>query len=247
MRRAGVEPAQPEGGCFTGSWARRCPADAWFQVARAGVEPAVTKVRAPPRSGGRGRFADLRTAPCLLLCSAGRPALGSAVLPGVSISALDGIWTRDLLRDRQASTPGCSTRASIKVAQVGVEPTASLVLSQGGLPVAYRAAVAPDGVEPSFPGCGPSVVAVGPRGCVIPVESPGFAPGFPACGAGVVLLDHDPVFPKAEAVGLEPTSGFQPPPVFRTGSSSGRMASVVKLRRLELNQHEDLQRVSSYR
>ena len=53
--------------------------------------------------------------------------------------------------------------------------------------------------------------------------------------------------PKAEAVGLEPTSGVWPPPVFKTGSSSGRMASVVKLRRLELNQHEDLQRVSSYR
>src|SRR5262245_28525783 len=31
--------------------------------------------------------------------------------------------------------------------------------------------------------------------------------------------------PSAEAVGLEPTSGFHPPPVFKTGSSSGRMAS----------------------
>jgi hypothetical protein len=29
----------------------------------------------------------------------------------------------------------------VSVAQVGFEPTASLVLSQGGLPVAYRAAV----------------------------------------------------------------------------------------------------------
>ena len=28
----------------------------------------------------------------------------------------------------------------VSVAQVGLEPTASLVLSQGGLPVAYRAA-----------------------------------------------------------------------------------------------------------
>ena len=52
---------------------------------------------------------------------------------------------------------------------------------------------------------------------------------------------------SAEAVGLEPTSGSQPPPVFKTGSSSGRMASVVKLRRLELNQHDDVQSVSSYR
>ena len=32
--------------------------------------------------------------------------------------------------------------------------------------------------------------------------------------------------PQAEAVGLEPTSGMSPPPVFKTGSSSGRMASV---------------------
>ena len=29
----------------------------------------------------------------------------------------------------------------VLVAQVGVEPTASLVLSQGGLPIAYRAVV----------------------------------------------------------------------------------------------------------
>ena len=166
------------------------------------------------------------------------------------------------------------------MAQVGLGPTASLVLSQGGLPnclpgrapgrsrtgnrlrpplrggarakplcqLAYLGnQVAPDGVEPSFPGCGPSVVAVGPRGCVIGVESPGIAPGFPACGAGVVLLDHDP---EAEVVGLEPTSGCSPPPVFKTGSSSGRMTSVVvyqKLRRLESNQHEDVQSVSSYR
>ena len=195
--------------------------------------------------------------------------------------------------DRQASTPGCSTRTmfvSFAVAQVGVEPTASLVLSQGGLPVAYRAAcaqsgsrtrkrsglsraalpswrtwakVVPDGVEPSFPGCGPSVVAVGPRDRVFQVESPGVAPGSPACDAGVVLLDHDPMFFQAEAVGLEPTSGISaaacfpsrfltssddfryrltkaeavrleltsgssPPPVFKTGSSSGRMASVVQ-------------------
>ncbi len=56
--------------------------------------------------------------------------------------------------------------------------------------------------------------------------------------------------PNAEAVGLEPTSGCSPPPVFKTGSSSGRMTSVAvyqKLRRLESNQHEDVQSVSSYR
>ena len=32
-------------------------------------------------------------------------------------------------------------RIVVRVAQVGVEPTASLVLSQGGLPIAYRAVV----------------------------------------------------------------------------------------------------------
>ncbi len=93
------------------------------------------------------------------------------------------------------------------MAQVGVEPTASLVLSQGGLPVAYRAVVVsrqypeqgsnlqslgfrpsrstdgvpghvvlskvvPDGIEPSFPGCEPSVVAVGPRDRVPNESSP---------------------------------------------------------------------------
>jgi hypothetical protein len=84
-------------------------------------------------------------------------------------------------------------RYFLAVAQVGFEPTASLVLSQGGLPVAYRAAcaqtrsrtsnraglsraalpvgvpghslVVPDGVEPSFPVCRTGVVAVGPRDC----------------------------------------------------------------------------------
>ncbi len=79
------------------------------------------------------------------------------------------------------------------VAQVGFEPTASLVLSQGGLPIAYRAVmtdvpraglepantqfkpsrsaawrkwtfqVIPDGLEPSLSGCKPEVVAAGPR------------------------------------------------------------------------------------
>ena len=45
-----------------------------------------------------------------------------------------------LHRDRVASIPGCSARTYFfPIAQVGLEPTASLVLSQGGLPIAYRA------------------------------------------------------------------------------------------------------------
>ena len=45
-----------------------------------------------------------------------------------------------LHRDRVASIPSCSARTYFSpIAQVGLEPTASLVLSQGGLPIAYRA------------------------------------------------------------------------------------------------------------
>ena len=44
-------------------------------------------------------------------------------------------------------------------------------------------------------------------------------------GKGAVFAAR-PRDQKAEAVGLEPTSGAWPPPVFKTGSSSGRMTSV---------------------
>ena len=48
-------------------------------------------------------------------------------------------------------------------------------------------------------------------------------------------------------MGLEPTRAL-PPPVFKTGSSSGRMTSVLsKLRELDLNQHDDVQSVASCR
>ena len=116
---------------------------------------------------------------------------------------------------------------------MGVEPTASLVLSQGGRPVAYRAKVVPDGVEPSFPGCGPRVVAVGPRDRVSQVESPGVAPGFPACDAGVILLDHDPMFSERKPWGSNPQAAILPPPAFQAGSSPIRMASVINLAKAE--------------
>ena len=65
------------------------------------------------------------------------------------------------------------------------------------------------------------------------VDLPGIAPEFPACETGVFLLDDKPVIHsvviKAEVVGLEPTSDARPPPVFETGSSSSRMASVILL------------------
>ncbi len=174
---------------------------------------------------------------------AGHQGLSLAALP-VCVprhfpSALDGIWTRDLLRDRQASTPGCSTRACvlISVAQVGLEPTASLVLSQGGLPVAYRAKWPRMDSNHRFPGCGPGVFAARPRGCVSSVEAPGIASGSPACGAGVVRLDHTPMSFKRKPWGSNPQAASLPPPAFQAGSSPVRMASVdrIKFREVESN------------
>ena len=81
------------------------------------------------------------------------------------------------------------------VAQAGFEPAASFVLSEGGLPVAYRADFR------DFRFC-------------------------PEQESNLHTLGFKPSrLVSAEAVGLEPTSEFYPPPVFKTGSSSGRMTS----------------------
>src|SRR3954471_6143016 len=90
------------------------------------------------------------------------------------------------------------------MAQEGLEPSASLVLGESGLPIAYRA----DNVVPvtQYPGWESNP------------QAPGFKTGRSAVGVPGRL--------SAEAVGLEPTSGPRPPPVFKTGPSSGRMASV---------------------
>jgi hypothetical protein len=100
-----------------------------------------------PRSNGTGGIRTLK-----------HGDLSSAALPvGVPcrrISAPEGIRTPDLLADNEASTPGCSTRAfTERMAQEGFEPSASLVLSESGLPVAYRALIAlmPEvGFEPTI-------------------------------------------------------------------------------------------------
>ena len=65
VRRAGVEPAMPEGGWVTATWARQCPADAnSFSVARVGVEPTdVHQGFGHHAQRGRGRFTSLRTVP----------------------------------------------------------------------------------------------------------------------------------------------------------------------------------------
>ncbi len=81
------------------------------------------------------------------------------------------------------------------MAQEGLEPSASLVLSESGLPIAYRA----ENVAPltQYPGWESNP------------QAPGFKPGRSAVGV--------PGRFEAEAVGLEPTSGGDPPPVFKTG------------------------------
>jgi hypothetical protein len=154
-------------------------------------------------------------------------------------SALDGIWTRDLLRDRQASTPGCSTRACSHLSASGGSRTHSILRSKRGwsagcLPsrlcperesnpqtLATTAArrcpsraalprwrtwakVAPDGVEPSFPGCGPGVVAVGPRGCSFQWRH---RESHSDLQRAELASSCWTMPPEAEAVGLEPTSG----------------------------------------
>jgi hypothetical protein len=85
------------------------------------------------------------------------------------------------------------------MAQEGLEPSASLVLSESGLPIAYRA----ENVEAmtQYPGWESNP------------QAPGFKPGRSAVGV--------PGRFEAEAVGLEPTSGpraatcFQDRPLIR--------------------------------
>ena len=70
------------------------------------------------------------------------------------------------------------------MAQEGVEPSASLVLSESGLPIAYRA----DNRCTQYPGWESNP------------QAPGFKPDRSAVGVPGPF--------EAEAVGLEPTSGY---------------------------------------
>ena len=190
---------------------------------------------------------------------------------------------------RTHSIPGSKPRWSAnclpsRSAQNGSRTRKRSGLSRAALP-RWRtwARVVPDGIEPSFPGCRPGVVAVGPRDRVSQVESPGVAPGSPACGADIVLLDHDPDVFLSGSRGARTHKrqtcrrllSKQVPQPFgwlpllrprrrkpwdsnpqtaicrhlfsRQAPHPGRMASVVELRGLESNQHEDVQSVSSCR
>ena len=85
--------------------------------------------------------------------------------------------------------------------------------------------VIPDGLEPSLPGCEARSRCRWTTGSV-EVDSPGIAPGSPACDAGIFLLDHEPVLFVLKRKPWDSNSQrCYPPPVFKTGSSSGRMTS----------------------
>jgi hypothetical protein len=158
------------------------------------------------------------------------------------------------------------------IAQVGFEPTASLVLSQGGLPIAYRAAsaqtrsrtsnraglsraalpigvsghslIVPDGVEPSFPVCKTGVVAVGPRDCSF-------------------KWTHWESHPDLKRAELVSSCWTMSPSRRKPWDSNPQVACAtdcfqdsvlirpddfrLKLRELESNQHQDVQSVPSYR
>ena len=111
---------------------------------------------------------------------------------------------------------------------LGFKPSRSAV----GVPgPGFDLQMIPDGLEPSLPGCRPGVVAAGPRDRVASNthyekwthrES---HPDLRFAGPASSCWTMSPCL-SAEAVGLEPTNGFHPPPVFRTGSSSGRMTSI---------------------
>ncbi len=74
------------------------------------------------------------------------------------------------------------------------------------------------------------------------MESPGVAPESPACHADVFLLDHDP---KAEAVGVEPTSGYGRRLPSKQVPLQFGWLPYFKLRGLDSNQHDDVQSVAS--
>ncbi len=80
--------------------------------------------------------------------------------------------------------------------------------------------------------------------CLFSVEPPGIEPATRAaelarikarggsplkqtlCGAGVFLLDHEPILSERKPWDSNPQVAVRPP-VFKTGSSSGRMTSVL--------------------
>ena len=220
-----------------------------ISVRRAGVEPANPQGMAGLRPV---RLANAQSSHVVRVAQAG---VEPADHQGLSLAALPICVPRHLQAPSTGFGPAISCvtgRRALRAAPRGHDrsqwlrwesnPQHREVLSQGGLPVAYRAMVPRTNASrrcpesnPQTPGFKPSRSAslaylgasgpgrtrtagrhlvrvlplpLGYRTVFVEVESPGVAPGSPACDAGVVLLDHDPMFVQAEAVGLEPTSGM---------------------------------------
>ena len=141
-----------------------------------------------------------------------------------------------------------------------------MVLSQGGLPVAYRAAFSFSAqnrsrtckrlglsqaalplayLGASGPGWNRTIVSWmwakcrcrwTTGPCCSSVDPPGVAPGSPACDTGIFLLDDEPIYRTRRKSWDSNPQADMPLPVFKTGSSSSRMTSDYKLRELESNQ-----------
>ena len=109
---------------------------------------------------------------------------------------------------------------------MGLEPTASLVLSQGGLPVAYRAVCAPSRSRTcNRSGLSRAALSVGVSGQVVP---DGIEPPLPGCRPGVVAAGPRDYLFHSGSRGTRTHNGVTAP-VFETGSSSGRMTSVLQV------------------
>ena len=114
VRRAGVEPAMPEGGWVTATWAHQCPADATCQAGGCGRE-----------TGGRMTRPATALSNCLPPASGLRPPACSQASPAgfePAISTLTG-W-----RALQAAPRG----RKYSVVQVEVEP-GTAAISRGRL------------------------------------------------------------------------------------------------------------------
>ena len=120
----------------------------------------------------------------------------------ISCSSSSGIRTHSIAVSETTWSASCLPSHIHAGAQSEIRTHNHSILSRVALPagVSRRGnGMIPDGLEPSFSGCKPGVVATGPR---------------------------DQSLTKAEAVRLELTSEMCSPPVFETGSSTSRMTSI---------------------
>ncbi len=96
----------------------------------------------------------------MISCVTGRRALLAAPRERCIVNSPGGTRTRSIPGSKPRWSSGCLPGR----AQDRSRTCNRLGLSQAALPVGVHGLqVVPDGVEPSFPGCRPGVVAVGPR------------------------------------------------------------------------------------